>query len=91
MNCDYNYSKLKGKVRELEMTLNEYAEYIGITEQTLNKRFKNQRPFTQPEIAKTMQLFDEPVNNIHLYFFYKKSCEKQNKLVRKTKKLLSKL
>lgn len=72
MNCDYNYSKLKGKIVELEMTLDEYAKYIGITEQTLNKRFKNQRPFTQPEMAKSMQLFDEPVENIHLYFFAKK-------------------
>ena len=72
MNCDYNYSKLKGKVRELDMTLNEYANLIGITEQTLNMRLKNKRPFTQPEIAKSMQLFDEPVENIHLYFFTKK-------------------
>lgn len=69
---DYNYSKLRGKIRELEMTLNEYANYIGITEQTLNKRLKNKRPFTQPEIAKSMQLFDEPAKNIHLYFFTKK-------------------
>ena len=72
MNCDYNYSKLKGKIRELEMTLSEYANYIGITEQTLNMRLKNKRPFTQPEIAKTMQLFNEPVENIHLYFFTRK-------------------
>lgn len=72
MNCDYNYSKLKGKIRELEMTLNEYANWIGITEQTLNMRLKNKRPFTQPEIAKTMQLFNEPVENIHIYFFTKK-------------------
>lgn len=72
MNCDYNYSKLKGKIRELEMTLNEYANCIGITEQTLNMRLKNKRPFTQPEIAKTMQLFNEPVENIHLYFFTRK-------------------
>jgi len=72
MNYDYNYSKLRGKIVELEMTLSEYANYIGITEQTLNMRLKNKRPFTQPEIAKSMQLFDEPVENIHLYFFTKK-------------------
>lgn len=72
MNYDYNYSKLKGKITELEMTLNEYAKWIGITEQTLNMRLKNKRPFTQPEIAKSMQLFDEPVENIHIYFFTKK-------------------
>lgn len=72
MICDYNYSKLKGKIRELEMTLNEYASFIGISEQTLNMRLKNKRPFTQPEISKSMQLFNEPVENIHLYFFTKK-------------------
>lgn len=69
---NFDYSKIKGKIRELGLTQSEYAKYIGITEQTLNLRFKNKRPFTQPEIAKTMQLFDEPVNNIHLYFFTKK-------------------
>ena len=72
MKCDYNYSKLRGKIRELEMTLNEYANRIGISEQTLNMRLKNKRPFTQPEIARSMQLFNEPVENIHLYFFTKK-------------------
>lgn len=69
---NYDFSKLKGKIRELGLTQSEYAKCIGITEQTLNMRFKNKRPFTQPEIEKTMILFDEPVENIHIYFFTKK-------------------
>lgn len=68
----FDYSKIKGKIRELGLTQSEYAKYIGITEQTLNMRFKNKRPFTQPEIAMTMQLFDEPIENVKQYFFTKK-------------------
>lgn len=69
---DFDYSKLKGKIRELEMTLNDFAKHIGITEQTLNMRLKNKRPFTQPEIAKAMKLFDEPIENVKIYFFNEK-------------------
>lgn len=72
MNSEFNYSKLKGKIRELEMTQSEYANAIGITEQTLNLRFQDKRPFKQDEIIKTMELFNEPVENIHIYFFTKK-------------------
>ena len=42
---NFDYSKIKGKIRELGLTQSEYAKYIGITEQTLNLRFKNKRPF----------------------------------------------
>ena len=58
---NFDYSKIKGKIRELGLTQSEYAKYIGITEQTLNLRFKNKRPFTQPEMAMTMHLFNEPI------------------------------
>lgn len=73
---NYDYSKLKGKIRELDMTQNEFANKIGITEQTLNLRFKNKRPFKQDEIEKTMILFNEPMKNMHIYFFTKKVQKK---------------
>lgn len=69
---DYDYSKLKGKIRELDMTQNEFANKLGITEQTLNLRFKNKRPFKQNEIENAMILFNEPMKNMHIYFFTKK-------------------
>lgn len=72
MNTEFNYSKLKGKIRELDMTQREYAQSIGITERTLNLRFHNKRLFKQDEIIKTMELFNEPVENIHIYFFTQK-------------------
>lgn len=69
---DFDYSKLKGKIRELDMTQSRFAKEIGITEQTLNLRFKNRRPFTQPEMAKTMKLFNEPIEHVKYYFFTEK-------------------
>ncbi len=69
---NYDYSKLKGKIRELGITQNEYARYIGITEQSLILRFKNKRRFRQEEMQKTMELFEEPIKNVHIYFFTQK-------------------
>ena len=69
---NYDYSKLKGKIRELGITQNEYARYIGITEQSLILRFKNKRRFRQEEMQKTMELFEEPIENVHIYFFTQK-------------------
>lgn len=74
---EYNYSKLKGKIRELDMTLKDFAKKIGISEQTLNLRFQNKRPFRQQEIEKAMILFDEPIENIHIYFFTKKVAKNE--------------
>ena len=69
---EYNYSKMKGKIKELGLTQSDFAKKIGITEQTLSLRFSNKRPFRQDEIMKIMSLFSEPLENIHIYFFDKK-------------------
>lgn len=69
---EYNYSKMKGKIKELGLTQSDFAKKIGITEQTLSLRFSNKRPFRQDEITKIMALFSEPLENIHVYFFDKK-------------------
>ena len=70
--AEYNYSKIKAKIKELGLTQYDFAKQIGITEQTLILRFNNKRPFRQDEIQKTMYLFNEPLENIHIYFFTKK-------------------
>lgn len=69
---EYNYSKMKGKIKELGLTQSDFAKKIGITEQTLSLRFSNKRPFRQDEIMKIMSLFSEPLENIYIYFFDKK-------------------
>ncbi len=68
----YDYSKLKLKLYELNMTQKEYAEKLGITEQCLNTRFNNKTDFKRNEMKLTMDLFGEPIENICYYFFTKK-------------------
>ena len=73
MNCvNFDYSKMKGKIRELNLTQSDFAKMLNISEQTLNLRFKNKRPFTQPEIMKSMEIFEEPIENAKYYFFTEK-------------------
>ncbi len=69
---NFDYSKIKGKIRELGLTQDDYANYLGISTTTLHLRLENKRPFTQPEIAMTMHLFNEPIKNVSKYFFTKK-------------------
>lgn len=69
---EFDYSKLKGKIKELGITLKDYAEAIGITPVSLNYRLKNQRYFNQDEIVKSMKLFNEPIDNSKHYFFKQK-------------------
>ena len=66
---EFDYSKLKGKIKELGITLKDYAEAIGITPVSLNYRLKNQRYFNQNEIVKSMILFNESIDNAKYYFF----------------------
>lgn len=73
----YNYSKLKGRIKELDMTLNGFAERLGIAEQTLYKKFNNQTYFTQEEIDKAMKIIMQPMSKVQLYFFNKKVAESE--------------
>ena len=73
----YNYSKLKGRIKELDMTLNGFAERLGIAEQTLYKKFNNQTYFTQEEIDKAMKIIMQPMSKVQLYFFNKKVAKNE--------------
>lgn len=73
----YNYSKLKGRIKELDMTLNDFAERLGIAEQTLYKKFNNQSYFTQEEIDKAMKIIMQPMSKVQLYFFSKKVAKNE--------------
>ncbi len=66
---EFDYSKLRGKIKELGITLKDFAKIIGITPASLYYRLKNQRYFGQDEIVKTMNLFNEPIDNSKYYFF----------------------
>lgn len=68
----YNYSKLKGKVREVFGNNKEYADYLRISEAYLYEKYKSNSYFNQNQIEKTMQAFEEQPEMIMAYFFTKK-------------------
>ena len=74
----YDYSKLKGRIKELNMTLNNFAEKLGISEQTLHKKFNSQTYFTQEEVEKAMKIISVPLSKVQCYFFQKEIIKNNN-------------
>lgn len=55
---EFNYSKLRGKIKEVYGTQLEFAKALGIGTTTLNSRLKNETFFNQMEIRKIKELLD---------------------------------
>lgn len=65
----FDYSKLRGLIKERSMTLTDYASSIGISTTTLYERLTNKTPFSQSEIVKTKQLFGLSPEQVDIIFF----------------------
>lgn len=65
----FNYSKLRGKIREVFGTQEVFAEKLGIGRVSLSQRLNNILEFTQQEIFKSCSLLEIPLEEISLYFF----------------------
>lgn len=65
----FNYSKLRGKIREVFGTQEVFAENLGIGRVSLSQRLNNILEFTQQEIFKSCSLLGIPLEEISLYFF----------------------
>ncbi|MGB4610948.1 MAG: DUF739 family protein [Saccharofermentanales bacterium] len=58
MSKKYDYSKLRGLIKEFCGTQKNYANALGISLTTLNTRLNNETPFTQDEIRKSRDIFN---------------------------------
>lgn len=65
----YDYSKLNGKIAEKFKTKGKFSVALGITPQSLSRKFHGSSPWTQPEMVRAMELIDEPLENISVIFF----------------------
>lgn len=66
---NYNYSKLRGRLRELGLTQLEFAKKIGISECSLNLALNNKRGFRQGEILRAISALKLENKDIDTYFF----------------------
>lgn len=68
----FDYSKLRGKIKERSLTEGDFAERIGICRTSLCKRLNNKQYFTQDEMLKTCEVLGVEPGNIPSYFFAEK-------------------
>ncbi|WP_282926921.1 DUF739 family protein [Helcococcus kunzii] len=67
----YNYNKLRGLIKEHFGTLDNYADYIGISNTSLNDRLNSRLPFKQDEIEKSIKGLKINPKDIDVIFFTK--------------------
>jgi hypothetical protein len=65
----YDYSKLRGRIREKIGTEGEFAKRIGRTPNYISKVFRNVTYLSQEDISTSAALLEIPTNEIGTYFF----------------------
>lgn len=68
----FDYSKLKGRMKEKEISQEDLATRIGKNKSTVSLKFNNQGQFTQEEIVNISEILEIPVQQISEYFFTKR-------------------
>lgn len=65
----FDYSKLRGKIREKFNTQEEFALAMGFSATTLSDKLNNKVEWKQKEIDKAVELLDISKEEIPIYFF----------------------
>lgn len=65
----WNYNKLKGRIKEMCGTQDEFASRLGIGRVSLSQRLNNQLEFTQDEMFRACDVLEIDRTDIPLYFF----------------------
>lgn len=68
---NWNYAKLRGRIREIFGTQEAFAKAIGISSVSLSQRLNNVLEFTQEEIFNSCEVLNIPLTDMMSYFFTK--------------------
>lgn len=66
---EFDYCKLRGKIKEVFGTQDNFAEGLGISHVSLSQRLNNARQFSQKEIKKSCLVLGISPEDIPAYFF----------------------
>lgn len=69
---EYDYSKLRGLIKEHYNTLKNFSEALGISQTSLNDRLHNRIVFGQDEIERSIALLHIDADDIPRVFFNRK-------------------
>lgn len=64
-----NTNKIKGRMKELEITQADVAKCLGIAQPTANQKINNVRPFDLEEAEKLSSLLNIEMEEFGRYFF----------------------
>ena len=67
----YDYSKLRGKIREIFHTERAFSNALGLSKASLSAKLNGHVEFTQSEIIKAALILYIPKESIADYFFRK--------------------
>ncbi len=65
----FDYSKLRGKIREVFKTQSAFAKAMGMSNTSLSAKLNNNVEFSQKEIDKASDLLKIKKEEIPVYFF----------------------
>lgn len=66
---NWNYAKLRGRIKEVFGTQEAFAKAIGISSVSLSQRLNNMLEFTQEEIFNSCEVLSIPLTDMMSYFF----------------------
>ena len=65
----YDYSKLKGRIKECFSNQSEFAQQLGISDASLSYKLNNRKAFDQDQIQKAIEIFNLSAQETIDYFF----------------------
>jgi hypothetical protein len=73
----YDYSKLKGRIKEIYNTQEAFALAVGLSDRSLSLKLSSARGWKQDQIMKAINVLGLTEDDIQAYFFTIKvqSCE----------------
>lgn len=67
-----SYAKLRGKIREVFGTNEQFARAMEMNPATLSSKLNNKTQWVREEIEKACALLGIRLEEVHLYFFHAK-------------------
>ena len=68
----FNYSKLRGRIREVFGTQDRFAEAMGRSNTSISQKLNNKSEWTQKEINRAVEVLGIDDVDIPAYFFAQK-------------------
>lgn len=68
---EFDYSKLKGRIKEKNLTLYEFSKLANIGRTALYAKLEKNGEFTESEMFRICEVLEIPLERVNSYFFTK--------------------